>query len=101
MLNGIFYSLKAAHNPRLLKWKSGLREIKTKYIYYSGMKLNYPTRLTSPRNKKMAGEENRINETEPNFQDPRWRQFKYFTFLVMNVNKHFRADRFQGFSMNR
>ena len=49
----------------------------------------------------MVAEENRINETEPNFQDPRWRQIKYFTFLVMNVNKHFRADRFQGFSMNR
>lgn len=65
------------------------------------MKLNYPTRLTSPRNKKMAVEENSINETEPNFQDPRWRQFQYFTFLVMNVNKHFWADRFQGFSMNR
>ena len=68
MLNGIFYSLKAAHNPKLLKWKSGLREIKTKYIYYFGMKLNYPTRLTSPRNKKMAVEENSINETEPTLE---------------------------------
>lgn len=97
----MFYSLKAAHNPKLLKWKSGLREIKTKYIYYSGMKLNYPARLTSPRNKKMAVEANRVDKTEHNFRDPRRRQFKYFTFLVMNVNKHFRADRFQGFSMNR